>query len=262
MSIYRHPEAYELAFAYRDVDSQVDFIESRLETYSRCEERTVLDVACGPAAHLREMARRGYRVIGFDVHREMVEYARRRFAEEGLEGEIFEADMRDFACETPIGFAQNLLTSFNYLLEDAQVERHLRAVARALVPGGVYFVEMNHPRERERWGTSATNSWVVDRGDLQVEVDWDYERRPPHPVTGVSRGVARMLLRRGGKTEEVLMPESVRIYSLPQIGELVEREGSFELVRAQGDFRVGRDFDDSPHSWRLLVTLRRRESSP
>ena len=35
MSIYRHPEAYELAFAYRDVDSQVDFIESRIEKYSK-----------------------------------------------------------------------------------------------------------------------------------------------------------------------------------------------------------------------------------
>jgi SAM-dependent methyltransferase len=262
MSIYRHPEAYELAFAYRDVDSQVDFVESRLEAYCRCEERTVLDVACGPAAHLREMARRGYRVIGFDVHREMVEYARRRFAEEGLEGKIFEADMRDFVCEQPVGFAQNLLTSFNYLLDDDQVERHLRAVARAMVPGGVYFIEMNHPRERERWGTSATNSWIVDRGDLQVEVDWDFERRPPHPVTGVSRGVARMLLSRGGRTEEVLMPESVRIYSLDQVRELVGREGSFELVRAQGDFRAGCQFDDSPRSWRLLVTLRRLESSP
>jgi SAM-dependent methyltransferase len=262
MSIYRHPEAYELAFAYRDVDSQADFIESRIEKYARCEERTVLGVACGPAAHLRELARRGYPVIGFDVHREMIDYARGRFAEEGLEGELFVADMRDFRCETPVGFAQNLLTSFNYLLDDEQVERHLNAVARAMVPGGIYFIEMNHPRERERWGTSATNSWIVDRGDLQVEVDWDFERRPPHPVTGVSRGVARMLLRRGGECEEVLMPESVRIYSLPQVQALVQHEGSFELVRAQGDFRAGSEFDDSPHSWRLLVTLRRRESTP
>jgi SAM-dependent methyltransferase len=261
MSIYKHPEAYELAFAYRDVDSQVDFLETRLEKYALCEERTILGVACGPAAHLREWARRGYQVVGFDVYPEMVSYARRRFEEERLEGRFFLADMREFHCERPVGFAQNLLTSFNYLLDDAQVRRHLQAMARAVIPGGVYFIELNHPRERERWGTSATNSWIVEREGLEVEVDWDYQRRPPHPVTGISRGVARMVLRQGGQEQEILMPEQVRIYSLPELRALVEEEGSFELVRAQGDFRLGHEFDDSPRSWRLLVTLQRRDAA-
>jgi hypothetical protein len=190
----------------------------------------------------------------------MVQYARRTFDREGLRGHLFVADMRDFSTPQPAGFAINLLTSFNYLLDDEQARRHLAAVGRAVVPGGLYFIELNHPRERDRWGSSATNSWVVERDGLEVEVDWDYERRPPHPATGVSQGVARMVLRQDGREEEILMPEKVRIYSLEQMQDLVRREGSFEVARAQGDFQAGHDFDHSPRSWRLLLMLRRKET--
>src|SRR3954453_12736893 len=72
--LYREPRLYELAFSYRDIVAEVDAIES----WCRTRPGRVLELAAGPAAHGRELARRGSSVTALDLSRTMCAYAVRR----------------------------------------------------------------------------------------------------------------------------------------------------------------------------------------
>lgn len=62
--IYKQAHYYEIAFSFVDVRKQVDLFEKMIKKYSGIPVISVLDIACGTALQLEEMARRGYRAIG------------------------------------------------------------------------------------------------------------------------------------------------------------------------------------------------------
>ena len=57
--VYNNPKYYEIAFSYRDIPAEVDVLEQVIEQYSHIPVSTVLELGCGPAPHLAELARRG-----------------------------------------------------------------------------------------------------------------------------------------------------------------------------------------------------------
>ena len=97
----------------------------------------VLDLCCGPGRHAAELARRGFRVTGVDLHPPYLERARR----ESEEIELVEADMRDFSREGAFDTVISMYTSFGYFedpADDLKVARNMRA---SLKPGGKALIE-------------------------------------------------------------------------------------------------------------------------
>lgn len=143
-------EEYELV--YRDRNEAegaqlIDLIESVVKPAS---DASVLDVACGRGRHARQLARRGYRVTGFDLSERALQTARTRAAEEELEIEFLQGDMREMSFAEEFDGAVNLFTSFGYFESDDEHERVICNIARALKPGG-WFVQdfLNAPHVRE-----------------------------------------------------------------------------------------------------------------
>jgi len=102
----------------------------------------VLDLCCGPGRHSLELARRGLRVTGVDRTASYLETARQKAAEEGLEIEFVQEDMRRFVRPGAFDAAINLFTSFGYFedpADDLQVAKNLYA---SLKPGGKLVIEM------------------------------------------------------------------------------------------------------------------------
>jgi len=103
-------------------------------------EGDALDLCCGIARHSVELAKHGLRVTGVDATRPLLERARQRAAEVGVEIEFVEANMRDFVRPEAFDLAVNLFSSIGYLSreDDLQVMRNLHTSLR---PGGVGVVE-------------------------------------------------------------------------------------------------------------------------
>src|ERR1700746_2286627 len=59
----------------------------------------ILDLACGAGPHLLELVRRGFSVVGVEIGEELVEIARKDAAEEGLEAEFVQGDLRELDYE-------------------------------------------------------------------------------------------------------------------------------------------------------------------
>lgn len=102
----------------------------------------VLDLPCGVGRHALELARRGYRVTAVDRTRSYLDEGRRRGAEEKLDIEWVEADMREFSRPRAFDCALNIYTSFGYFEDPGDDRRVIENYATSLRPGGRLVMEM------------------------------------------------------------------------------------------------------------------------
>ncbi|SPH22606.1 Cypemycin N-terminal methyltransferase [Ascidiaceihabitans donghaensis] len=94
---------------------------------------TVLDIGCGPGHASGQIAQAGFRVIAMDPVREMVDLAEQQngvSATQGTFDDVTSTDCYD-----------GIWANFSMLhVPRADVPRHLRAIATALKPGGVFHI--------------------------------------------------------------------------------------------------------------------------
>lgn len=100
----------------------------------------VLDVPCGDGRLALELAARGAHVTGLDASTELVNAARRRAAERGLELELATGDMRALAWRAEFDAALCAGSSFGYF-DSPGDDEFLAGVARALRRGGRFWLE-------------------------------------------------------------------------------------------------------------------------
>jgi SAM-dependent methyltransferase len=140
----------------------------------------VLDLCCGPGRHSLELARRGFWVTGVDRTAIYLDSARQKAAEEGLEIEFVQEDMRRFSRPGAFDTALNLFTSFGYFedpADDLQVARNLYT---SLKPGGKLVIDMMGKevlarifRERDWfWLDEEKNAIMLE--ERQVSQDWGW----------------------------------------------------------------------------------------
>jgi len=141
---------------------EVDFV---LRSLGLPRAARILDVACGYGRHAAELSRRGFRVVGVDLSRPMLDEARRRFRE-GTRLRFLHGDMRqlDFAAEFDAVIC--FFTSFGYFAP-GQNEAVLRRMARALRPGGRLLVDHRNPAHdaalpRRNWYRSGPHRLILE----------------------------------------------------------------------------------------------------
>jgi SAM-dependent methyltransferase len=184
-AFYDDAHAYDVAFSYRDVEAELDFLLAAAERHGRGPFRSFLELASGPGYHAVAAARRGLRSTALDLSSPMVERAvtRARAADVVVSGIV--ADMARFQLAAPVDIACNLLTSISYLTTTRALHDHFGSVAATLRSGGVYVVENNHPNDfwtREhfqpsQWTMQATTETA--RGPRTVEVFTSWIDEPP-----------------------------------------------------------------------------------
>jgi SAM-dependent methyltransferase len=191
--------------------AQVDFVERAL---ALSPGERVLDLCCGWGRHSVELATRGYRVTGLDLSESELALARRAAERAGVDIEWVHADMRDVP-PGPFGGVINLWTSFGYFADEAENQRVLDGMGRALRPGGRFLLDhwnmfwaMAQPSEQrvKRYddGALMLDSRELDlrTGRIQAEfifVEQDGTRhRHPISVQGYTPWDLERMLRQAG----------------------------------------------------------------
>jgi ubiquinone/menaquinone biosynthesis C-methylase UbiE len=204
----------------------------------------VLDLCCGQGRHSVELARRGFDVTGADLSEYLLGLARKA-AEEAQVGVRFErCDMRELPWNAEFDAAINIFTSFGYLESDEEDEKALRAVHRALRPGGGVLLDLPTLSHFQKIHPGRKRDWSEHEGRLVVdEFTWDMHR-------------SRLRLERA-----IVEPDGarrrkrfdLRIYTHPEIAAMLGRSG-FEWERTFGGLDVS---DLGPDSRRMLMLARR-----
>lgn len=171
-TIYDHPHYYDILFGW-DRSKEADFYHRIFERCGVLAGERVLEVACGTGQVAKLLAQRGWNVTGLDIRPSMVAFVQERAAAEGTRVETLCADMTTFSSELKFAAAYNPMSSFRLLQSDAAAELHLRRMAAALQPGGVYVLDMSFLSSPEEPTITTDESWEMTRGSVTVRAEND-----------------------------------------------------------------------------------------
>ncbi len=253
--IYGAPAFYEVAFSYRDVPTQCDFLAAVYALATGHQPASVLELACGPAVHAREFARRGLRVLGLDLDPAMATYAAEKL---GAGGCITVGDMAHFTVAEPVDLAFTLLDSLPYLTTNRELTSHFRCVGRALREGGVYIAELRHPSDAHPHPANPTTvgTWTEERDGLRVTTDWGLEVTY-NPIAQTERVRTRLTVEQAGTTRVIDSWGVLRPLLPQELGTLVELAGGWRFLGWWGEFDIDRPLGGSDEDWRMIVAWQR-----
>jgi SAM-dependent methyltransferase len=244
--IYDAARFYDIAFGWRDVSAECTFMLGRFRVATGREARSALELACGPGQHARTFAARGLRTVGLDANPKMIDYAKQQPGGDDPDLTWLVADMRDFDLERPVELACCLMDSLSHLLTLDDLLQHLSALARNVVPGGLYVLDQSHPRDAfatDEPGTVPDWEMEDESGEILVHTTWGEPTDPFDFATQVGRLTVRM---RAYRDEEEIFNQQETVLSRLWLGGEMEA-----AIRASGTWRLRERFGamDSAVPW-------------
>ena len=236
MPSYEQTDWYDLPLYYdivydEDSAEEAAFIEAMFDRHIDRPDGRILEPACGTGRLMATLGQRGFEVSGFDISEPMLAFARERLREAGVDGELKRAGLDDFRFRKRFDLAHCLVSSFKYLLSEEAALEHLRRVAGALRPGGIYLLGLHltdyddRQRARERWTGKRDGIYVVN--NLQ---SW-----PPDARARRERLRSRLIVQQAGRTDRYETQWHFRTYSAGQLKRLLAKVPEFEHI-ATHDF--------------------------
>ena len=252
--IYDYPQYYEVAFSFRDIPRETAFMSECIEEYSDIRVRWVFEIACGFAPHAAELGRRGYRYLGLDNNRNMLDYAAHKWRDLKPRPEFVDGDMVRFKTPRKIDFAYVMLGSL-YLNTIDEMTSHFDSVARALRPGGLYFldwcVQFDDPLKHD-----GKNSVVQERDGVVVESEFNI--RLVDPVQQMYEEVWTVNVNDHGRKRNLQMIERNRAIFPKEFLTFVRSRTDFEFVGWWRDWDLNQPITDLSTPDRPVALLRRR----
>ena len=199
---------------------------------------SIVDLCCGPGRHSLEFARRGFQVTAVDRTRRYLDRASAQAANEGLQIEFIQEDMRNFCRPNTFDAVLNLFSSFGYF-EDPQEDRQVAMnISHSLKPRGVLVMEMMGKEVLAR--IFQERDWHEEDGVLILE-----ERKIRNGWDWID---ARWILFQDGRRIEKTL--SLRLYSAAELTSLL-RDCGFARAEVYGDL-AGSAYD---HTAKRLVVV-------
>jgi len=226
-SVYSHPSYYDVLFN-SSWKREYEFLLHVFETYASVPVKRVFEPACGTGRLLWRLARDSFQVSGLDLNRKSIVFCNRRMKRHGFGEAAFYGDIAvDLKLDHPIDAAFNLVSSFCHLTSEAQAESHLRLMADALRPGGLYLLGF-HLRPKGI-AECESESWQCRRGALSLSshlkaVHWSEKER-------IETIEFRITAQTPNKTVHLLDRFPLRTYTLAQFRQLLRKVGRFEVVQ-------------------------------
>jgi SAM-dependent methyltransferase len=250
---YSAPRYYEIAFDMNR-KQEVDFLDHCFRTYSKRPVRSVLDIACGTGPHLIRLARRGYRMTGLDLSPANIAFLGERVAAQGLQASLVVGDMTRIRLPRPVDAAICMQDSQGHLLTNEAIIRHLRSVARAVRPGGLYVFDRymcsSWVDPARRW------SWTRRRGAATVRATFE-TLKGLDPVTQVFFEHMEFEVVDNGARHVYRQRHASRMVFPQELRSLVELAGKFALVEWFHGFQPHLTLDRAHHPLLMVVVLRR-----
>jgi SAM-dependent methyltransferase len=260
LPLYRQPELYDIAFGFRDVPAECDGIVALAARHGATRPKAFLELACGPAHHLRELASRGMQSIGVDINPLMLRYARELCRRDNVAVEFVRADMRTFHVPQRVDVALCLFDSFALCISDRDAVLTLQAAHRALKRGGVLLLEFSHPADFFGSGRSRTmDRWTERNQQLSVKTHVSFSRFDAIAETFVADLVLQATDRKTGKrARRVVMRWLQRMWFRSAVEFVALASGCFDIAGWYGDLDPAVPLSSHAKSWRMVAVLRGR----
>lgn len=261
-NFYKNAKAYDIAFADREFDTESNFLIWCLENHSKLQnkkltDKSFLELACGPAQHAREFAKRGWKSSALDLSEEMVQYAKDKATEEKLDVECIVGDMCNYKLKNPVLLTATLMESISHLVTNEQMISHFKSVAKNMASGGIYVIEATHPKFF--FPDNEANKWTSEDGNTKVDVTFGLPSDKYNSITQQWLMTTKMEITEGNNdpyTSETKTP--LRWYLAQEIRALIELSGVFDKYWMYGSLYSIPPFelDTTENSDTMVIVLR------
>lgn len=128
---------YHILYQRRNDDEAQFFMSNLIHHLNVKPNAEVLDLACGKGRHSIFLNQKGLDVMGLDLSKESIEYAKQ------FENDTLHFDVHDMRKVYPkkFDFVFNLFTSFGYFENDAENQETINAMKSMLKPNGVLVID-------------------------------------------------------------------------------------------------------------------------
>lgn len=208
-----------------------DYLQKHLRRYAPCAG-TIVDLACGTGSLTRELALRGYEMIGVDRSQEMLAQAADKCADLQENPPLFLCQaMQSLNLYGSVDACVCCLDSINYLTSAKALEKTFQRVHLFLNPNGVFIFDVHAP---EYLASLDKQIFIDEQEDLYCIWSADFSK---------SRQICTYYMdvfRREGETQLWQRGEEVhreRAYSVGELTESLQKVG-FHKIQIFGDRRM------------------------
>ncbi|WP_078544866.1 class I SAM-dependent DNA methyltransferase [Litchfieldia alkalitelluris] len=144
-----------------------------LAKYASKTEGIIMDLACGTGRATIPLARKGYRLIGVDLHEGMLNEAKKKAAIQDLEIRWINQDCTSFNLYEKSNLIYSVGNSFQHFLTNEAQDGFLMSVYRHLDDGGLFIFGTRFPNAEELLQPSSEEYWktyIDDKTQHKVDV--------------------------------------------------------------------------------------------
>jgi SAM-dependent methyltransferase len=216
-SIYADPALYDLVHA-EGTDDEVWLLTHLAEVHG-CGVKTALEPACGTGRYLAGLLRRGWKAEGYDLSPGMLAFARKRLAGWGKRVKLSRGEMTSYRPKGRFGLILNVLSTFRHLMTEKDALAHLKLMAGALEPDGIFILGL----DLSRYGQDEPDEEVYECRQGGRTAKHVLMSIPAEPGTRRERIINFVTVPKG-KMETVLESSyDLRSYSAPELAALIDK---------------------------------------
>ncbi len=212
---------YPIIYAHRTVEAAEPEARAAADWLGVTCNDDILDLCCGAGRHMVHLRPRAGSVTGLDYSADLLALASRSL---GPGARLVRADMRAIPFVETFDVVVNFFTSFGYFFTHAENLAVARGLARALRPGGRFFIDYVNGRHVEQHLQPHT---VRESAGYMITEDRWLDASP-------RRVNKRMFVVRDG-VEVRRQEESVRLYTPEEFMQLLSEAG-LEVERLMGEY--------------------------
>lgn len=133
---------YDLFMDNVPYEEWAEYVQKLLNKY-KIEKGLILELGCGTGSLTRQLAGKGYEMIGLDNSEEMLQIAREK-GEEHKDNILYLCqDMREFELFGTVAAVVSVCDSMNYILSEEDLLNVFRLVNNYLDPQGVFIFDLD-----------------------------------------------------------------------------------------------------------------------
>jgi 2-polyprenyl-3-methyl-5-hydroxy-6-metoxy-1,4-benzoquinol methylase len=230
-------ELYLSVYSHRNDEDAERLCELILSNTKLNEGAKILDAACGAGRHSIRFSQLGFKVVGFDLSKTLLNVAQQSAMEKKLSANFFCSDIRNVPLKTKFDLVVNLFTSFGYFETDAENFSFVQQAYTLLEDNGYYILDfLNEKTLRQNLipesSKTVGEASIIERRSISDE-----------------RVIKEIIV--SSKGEQIKFYESVRLYSHLKILDVAQNIG-FKVKRIFGDYSCS-NFDENSSSRFIVV---------
>jgi SAM-dependent methyltransferase len=227
-SLYKLPKYYHIAFL-RDLEPEIRFFEQCFKKYVPFQVKHVIEPACGTGVYLIEFPKYGYKITGYDLSEEMVDFTNNLVEQEQMskDANAVVANMIDYIAPQKLDSAFICLNSLGYIREDSDIISHFKNTSKSLKKDALYIIDMSFMCEELIHEKKEDETWISEFEGTRVEATWQiYKYSIPERIRHVK---LTMKVQDGKKHLEFEEFHDLRLWIYEDFIKLANA-GGFELV--------------------------------